>query len=65
MERATETPRKDRKVVCGEDRKGERWRQVWLKTRGLLETRKCHLPLSCSPVTVSDVPSVPSGARFS
>lgn len=54
------------KVVCERDRKeGEKWRQVWQQTRGLLETGKCHLPWSCGPVTVRDALSVLSGTRSS
>lgn len=55
--------REDRKVVCETDRKGERWRQVWQETRGLSETRKCHVPWSCSPVTVRDALILQSGTR--
>ena len=48
------------------DRKEEeKWRQIWQQIRGLLETRKCHPPWSCGPVTVRDALSAQSGTQSS
>lgn len=51
----TETlPKNGEEVACERDRREERWRQVWQKTSGLLETRKCHPPWGCGCVIVRD-----------
>lgn len=43
--RGTETlPKNGEEVACEREGRGERWRQVWQKTSGILEIRKCHRP---------------------